>query len=538
MKNMKGKLFSTWMVVLCLALLGSGCGDFLEVYSKDQVYAASTSDLDEVLIGNGYMNSKNTYYPWLFLLDDDAEELIVATAEFVMNDCPIVSYREAATWQKDPFRRSNTAYTPVEDVTVKQLYAHVAYVNTIINYVDEFPNDPIEDRVRVTGEGQFLRGAYYLLLSNLYGWAYDVKNEGADPSVPLKLYEWVTDAKFSRATVGEVYSSIVSDLEQACENLRGVVQKNYYRANQLAARTLLSRVYLYMENYDRVIAQCDSALVLGCPLSDLNTYFTGTSAKHFFDRDYLYAESNPEIIFTMGNADLRDMFHPGRFDIWGSGDAQYAASPDLVEEYQKYPGDLRLERYLQRHSTAVGRYAVVKNMYGDAEGSIKNVTTPQRKVFETFLLRTVEVYLNKAEAQAMKGDLAGAVSTLQPLLATRYAAGQLPEVAALGEKELVEFIRSERRRELCFEGHRWPDLRRYAVNTKYPDKRQIVHTVYSYSGLNTGGNVAGHYVLKPYGEDEGWIMPFPENQITFGEGALENPDRPEREMAGAEDKKE
>lgn len=88
------------------------------------------------------------------------------------------------------------------------------------------------------------------MLSNLYGWAYDAKNKGADKSVPLKLYEWVTEDKFSRATVGKVYDAIVKDLLGACENLRGVVQKNFYRANALAAHVLLSRVDLYMENYD------------------------------------------------------------------------------------------------------------------------------------------------------------------------------------------------------------------------------------------------------------------------------------------------
>lgn len=155
MKNMKGKLLKIWLGAICLTLLSSGCGDFLEVYSKDQVYAASTVDLDEVLVGNGYMNT-SSYYPWLFLLDDDAEELMTLTQEMMLNNSPIINWRAAANWQKDPFRRSNDSYTEIEDGTVKQLYAHVAYVNTIINYVDEFPNDPIEDRMRVTGRSSIL----------------------------------------------------------------------------------------------------------------------------------------------------------------------------------------------------------------------------------------------------------------------------------------------------------------------------------------------------------------------------------------------
>lgn len=47
-------------------------------------------------------------------------------------------------------------------------------------------------------------------------------------------------------------------------------------------------------------------------------------------------------------------------------------------------------------------------------------------------------------------------------------------------EDLVNLIRDERRRELCFEGHRWFDLRRYAVNPKYPlTDYKIIHGVYA-----------------------------------------------------------
>ena len=535
---MKGKLFYTWIGALCLSLLASGCGDFLEVYSKDQVYAASTTDLDEVLIGNGYMSNTSDYYPFLYLLDDDVEELITSTNEQTFeSDGYVITWRNMYTWQKDPFKRANANNTEISDGTISSLYAHIAYVNTIINYVDEFPNDPIEERMRVQGEGQFLRAAYYLQLSNLYGWAYDAKNGGKDLSVPLKLYEWVVEDKFARATVGEVYKAIETDLKNACVNLKGVVQKNFYRTNELAARTLLSRLYLYKENYDLAIAQCDSAFALGCSLSNLNYYDTETAEPN---RDYLYAEDNPEIIFTMGGSALRDHFKVNGIGTYGiTESADYTVSEGLLQEFRKYPGDLRVDCYLKRHYTALNHFGVVKN-YPDVNGVEMRVGTnpPSRVVFENFVLRTVEVYLNKAEAQAMKGNLAGAVTTLQPFLETRYKRGQVPQIASLSEADLVKFIRSERRRELCFEGHRWPDLRRYAVNSKHPAPQTITHIIYNYSGVQTGGTFAGTYTLGTYGEDEGWILPFPVDEITFGDGILENPNRPERPKDGEEKENE
>ena len=51
------------------------------------------------------------------------------------------------------------------------------------------------------------------------------------------------------------------------------------------------------------------------------------------------------------------------------------------------------------------------------------------------------------------------------------------EVNALSGEELVRFIREERRRELCLEGHRWFDLRRYKVAEKYPQETTVNHIV-------------------------------------------------------------
>ena len=519
---------SIFYIVIACCLLGAGCGDFLEEYSRDQVYAASWEDLDEVLIGNGYMESRDgkapgcneQYYGYLFTLDDDAEENLLVghlgTEDVITGNSPIAFWRNTATWQKNPYMTS-FAIREFEDKTVDKLYAHIAYVNTIINYLDQFPDDPIEERMRIRGEGQFLRAAYYLMASNLYGWAYDVKNSGADPSVPLKTFEWVVEDKFTRATVGEVYDLIETDLKGACENLRGIRQPNFYRTNQLAAHILLSRVYLYMEKYDEVIARCDSALNIGVKLLDLNAF---NASGDMEERDYLYTKDNPEIVFTMGYASVHESLYPQVDNTFGS--FSYSASQGLMDEYRDDESvkDLRLACYFMRHQTATGRFGLVKNYH-------KNVLDIYPVIFESFLIRSVEVYLNKAEAQAMKGDLAGAASTLQPLLDTRYAPGMQPQLAAFGEEELVNFIRSERRRELCFEGHRWFDLKRYAVNTKHPYKTKIRHEVYN-AGNNSGGTYAGYFILGYYGEDEGWIMPFGDDYISYNEGLLQNPERPER----------
>lgn len=51
-------------------------------------------------------------------------------------------------------------------------------------------------------------------------------------------------------------------------------------------------------------------------------------------------------------------------------------------------------------------------------------------------------------------------------------------------ESLVTLIREERQCELCLEGHRWYDLRRYLVCEKYPYSKTITHyyTSFDYNG--------------------------------------------------------
>lgn len=84
-------------VVVVGCFLFSSCGDFLEEYSKDLVYASSCEDLDEIIIGNGYMKrnanqeyayyrENELYYPYLHVMDDDVEEFLSGAVKNV-NKC-------------------------------------------------------------------------------------------------------------------------------------------------------------------------------------------------------------------------------------------------------------------------------------------------------------------------------------------------------------------------------------------------------------------------------------------------------------------
>jgi len=81
---------------------------------------------------------------------------------------------------------------------------------------------------------------------------------------------------------------------------------------------------------------------------------------------------------------------------------------------------------------------------------------------------------------------------------------------------VIDLVRRERRLELCFEMHRWFDLRRY------DDRPRITHTFRTDPG---DANSALTYVLEP--DDPAWVLPVPQSVLQL-DPVLDDIRRPER----------
>ena len=500
-----------YLILMLCVLLFNSCGKFLEEFSQDLAYAESCADLDEILIGNGYMEQPkgfteasiygNGYYPYIHVMDDDVIMTVFKKdgSTDVINN--IVSYKNFYDWS-DQLTINPKTDEEWEDKDWEKMYSHIAYLNVIIAHVKKFSHDSVEIRNRVEGEARFLRGAYYYLLTNLYANPYVKESASSDMGVPLNLTEDIVDVYYKRNSMEECYRVIVEDLKVAADKLKGVTQPTIYRVNELATRILLSRVYLYMGEWQLALDECQKALALeGVELMDLKS-FPGREGER-----YVLDNKNSEIVFTQGYSATNTFYNNMAYFCT----CTFSGSEDLISLYNRFEGqqikDLRLDAFFE--------------VIGDEQYKVSKVG---ETVYDCFVIRSAELYLNKAEAEAML-DKAEAIQTIKTLLNNRFEGG-IPPVDGLNGKDLVSFIRDERRRELCFEAHRWFDLRRYAVSPKYPEKKSIKHTTYDKNGV-----LEGDYVLKPYGEDTAWVLPIPGYEIVYNQGNLvDNPQRVEREL--------
>lgn len=506
---MKKKFYILLFVILGFTCFS--CSNFLTEHSQDQAYIRTYTDLDELLVGDvympcdyvsfGYSSTKwEAFYPYVHFMGDETQIVIgSATSSVVAVTAPYYLFGYY-TWQLDVERdyEGVNVWTEVQDW--EKLYNYINISNLVISLIDERPAETDADCQnvsRIKGEAYFLRAAYYFVLVNLYGKPYSLETASTDLAVPLKLDPYIVDKIFERATVERIYQQIVDDLLEAESCLKDIPRKSVFRANHTATCLLLSRVYLYMQNYEETLKWAKACIEEQSALEDLNNFAGG---------DFL-TEDSPELIFTMGSNHLPlNIYNENGYHYPG----MFMVSEDLYKCY--WANDLRAQYFVAFNN---GLYTYEKAHYASG-------TTLQ--VSDNFAFRTAEAYLNLAESAACLGSayVAEALEAYNTLRRNRIAGYQ--DESGMSGKALVDSIRLERRRELCLEGHRWFDLRRYMVNDLYPDEKTLTNDFICYE-RNTSTYlyepvVYRRYTLPPH--DGAWTLPIPQEELNANPGMPDN----------------
>ena len=497
-------------------LLGS-CDSFLKEYSQDLAYAETVTDLEEVLIGNGYLN-RSTGFSWVHMMDDDLEEAVVSSN--------YTNYENFFIWASYPCMRNNTVY---KDETWVTMYKNISAINVVLSKLKDISDLP-EEVERLQGECHFLRGFYYFFLVNTYAKPYVKESASTDLGVPLKTTEYIEDIYFKRNTVAETYSLIKTDLETAARLLKGKKHQRVFQADYNAVQALLSRVYLYLGEYEAALQAADSVLLGDYTLLDYNEFpqVVATPADQYGINDItpvsVLDPSFTETIFTQGTGAFA-----GNKQYLGIANGSklsqvnwYKASKELVQIFDKEAvggTDLRpmFFMYVQQKDPSNKHYIQ------------KQTTASETTASSEFLLRLPEILLNKAEALAMLDRGEEAMAVLEELRVKRVVAAEYKPLDVRNGEKLVELIRDERRRELCGEGQRWFDLRRYAVHPKYPFTKEIIHDHYFYDSSIRQVTYVGSYKLDKYETEPAYVIPIPQHVIEFNKGNMvDNETRPDR----------
>lgn len=518
--------------ILCLSVACSfvACDDFLSEYSQDMTVLSNVTHCDEVLLGSIYVPSFFVYNPagttacgFFNILDDD-----ISTAKggdgatsipYNVNACVDMNFGYYA-WQQEVGMKQDGNKND-DHATWNDLYRRINYVNVLLDEMVDITYETESEEAayyRVQGEAHFLRAQFYFILANLYGKPYHASTCATELCVPLKLTPYVEhdnekDTQFERATVKEIYDQVVADLKKAVELLTLSPQnaKNrFHRASVEAANLLLSRVYLYMQEWALADAAAEEVLM------SKNFRLAGLE---LLDKDEFLNKSNPEVIFSQGqnNLPLSTGIGESAFTPLSGYAGSYCVSQDLFQLYE--PEDKRA-RFMTIAGTGFqqGQCDSLALVY-KFDARLNTVA----RYSDVFGMRLSEAYLNRMEACAMQNDETTANELLNELRRNRIV--DYVDVTYTGE-ELINQIRNERRKELCFEGHRWFDLRRYGYNDVYPNTKSIVHVLNTVDG--GGKNTQTRtYVLEP--KDDAYTFAIPVKVLEFDKVSMGSNSRPKRQ---------
>ncbi|WP_435623305.1 RagB/SusD family nutrient uptake outer membrane protein [Flagellimonas sp.] len=324
--------------------------------------------------------------------------------------------------------------------------------NIIVNLPDVSPEDVTglteADKTRFVGEAKFMRALTYFRLVNHFAQPFQF-NGGSNLGVPLVAVPFeggdISEFQLERSTVNEVHSFIEQDLLDA---IAALPADNGVRAESGSARALLARLYLYREQWteaadfaNQVIASGEYALAADYDFYDDNP----TSSEHIF------------VVINTPTDGPQDEDVPGSDEVYvnffnpapgGRGDAPF--SQDLIDAFAAEPGDRRFDELSQAASDAGGNDTFFTTKYPDI---VNNASDGME-------LRITEMYLIRAEANFRNGSSVGD-TPLNDINMLRSRAG----LGDLGAVDL-DAISLERRKELCFEGHRRMDLLRNNLNLR------------------------------------------------------------------------
>ncbi|HCC70473.1 MAG TPA: RagB/SusD family nutrient uptake outer membrane protein, partial [Bacteroidales bacterium] len=127
-------------------------------------------------------------------------------------------------------------------------YTVIRHVNTILSFIDDIPtvgDAEAEAKLDIKGQCLMIRALAHFDLCRMFGRQYSHDN-GTSLGIPIATEILATDAKVPRSTVAQVYAQVINDLNAAIPLLP--VTKRLGKVNAWAAKTLLARVYLYMED--------------------------------------------------------------------------------------------------------------------------------------------------------------------------------------------------------------------------------------------------------------------------------------------------
>lgn len=514
--------------------------------TEEQVWANDT-------YARGVLNNAYFTIPSGFDLDGDGAILASGSDEAVNSNVnSSINIFNNGTWS--PVRTINNVYS--------DMYAGLRKVNLFLvkaPTAEIVPQDGLTkaaDIRRLRGEAFFLRGMFHFELVQRYGAV----------TLATKVFDRNEDLNLPRNTYQECVSQIVKDCDSAIVMLPTWTQSwstaNRGRATKMAAMALKSRILLYaaspQSNPSNDVSKWQVAASAAKALIDSNRHSLITSYTNIFN--FGAAAYNNEVIFATQAANRNDIEINNAPISFDGARGRTNPTQEFVNAFEMTNGraitdpasgynpanpynlrDPRLALVVNFNGRLFKNRAV-ETFVGGADGLNRNINatktgyymrkflseavtwnqasnTSARRPWVVF--RYAEILLNYAEAlNEAQGPVADVYRYIN-LIRQRAGVGMPVLPAGLTKDQMRQRIQNERRVELCFEGHRFYDIRRWKLGEQLLNK--------PITGMNIVKNTNGTFTYTPFVVEQrvftekNYLFPFSQNDINRQPALTQNP---------------
>ena len=442
-------------------------------------------------------------------------------------------------------------------------YATITRVNRLMRMVADpdgvgpllgqvpLPSDPTELATynSIIAQARALRAFSYFQLLTYY--STDLKDDNA-PGVLFFTNVPGTGDLLPRVKNGIVFAQIEDDLDFAYNNVVASIVTPYKYVSKPMITALRARMYLYRGNYtlakqyaQDAIATAGVSLTLanpvptpaptnpfysafsasipasaGAPTTAWNTGFYGAASTNPYRR--MFADlAQGEIIWSLDRPaagtweNVATQFTTNSSNLAGS--PLYEVSRSLFNKLTSTAGDVRRYANVDPTSLLNQNYATDPNyiatdviVIDKYPGKPGFVTRNDIKVF-----RLSEMYFILAECLANEGNINGAsnsvASVVKQIRTARNFLGAQPLPVYVDATAAWAGILAERRLELCFEGHRYIDMKRIGTKAGQTLDRDP-----------TDDQITGSVLSIP-NDDYRYTMPIPLGEINANPTIQQNP---------------
>ena len=432
-------LFTFLALTIAVLPAFQGCKKYLEENPDNRVELKTDDDFYSALTGA---------YPEAWHLFTE-----IMSDNYRFYDYSSLNSGTLVSWFKPMYLWSDqyTLNLPIGPESAWDSYYHTIYVsNVVLEGIDNAIGEE-SFKKNINGEALLVRAYCHFMLVNLFAKQYDASTAEQDLGIPYVVATEKEGIKhYKRDNVAFVYDQVEKD---ALQGIQLIDNNNSdflkYHFTSEAAYAFMSRFYLFTGEWEKCIQYSDSVLRIKSTvrnlIEDYHTYFDVNDFEGF-QNDY-YSSGKENILL------MNKTLEWNSFPITG-----YYAN-EFLNEFLN--GDLRGNLFVFNDNTNINWHSTkFIGQFKDGQ-QYSNVA----------LFTVEEVLLNRAEALVRKEnpDINGALRDLNSILQYRYETFTPLTSGMFSGSPVSVLVRiiNERRFELCYEGFRWFDLKRFEIPVEH-----------------------------------------------------------------------